>query len=63
MYFSETDKHTAGPASGIVDRLHDVAAVQVFFRRKQKIDHELDHFTRSEVFPGFFVGLFCADPD
>ena len=56
-------QHAARAAGGIVDGFDDVAAGEVFLRREEEVDHELDDFARGEVFPGFLVGLFRADPD
>ena len=56
-------QHAARAAGRIIDRLDDMAAGEVFLRRQQQIDHELDHLARSEVLPGLLVRLFCADPD
>ena len=56
-------QHAAGAAGGVIDGFDDVAAGEVFLRREEEIDHELDHLARGEVFPGLLVGLFRADPD
>jgi hypothetical protein len=40
-----------------------VTVREVLFRRKQEIDHELDHLTRSEMFACLLIGLFSADPN
>ena len=36
---------------------------EVFLRREEEIDHQLDHFARGEVFAGLLVRLLRADPD
>ena len=56
-------QHAARAAGGVVDGFDDVAAGEVLLRREQEIDHELDHLARGEVFPGFLVRLFRADPN
>ena len=56
-------QHAAGAAGRVIDRLHDVAVGEVFFRREQQVDHQLDHLTRREVVPGLLVRLLSADPD
>jgi len=40
-----------------------VAFAQILLGGEQQVDHQFDDFARGEVLPGFFVGLFRADPD
>ena len=63
MYFSDDGQHAARAAGRVVDGFDDVAAGEVFLRREQEIDHELDDLARREVFPGLLVRLLRADPD
>ena len=56
-------QHATRAAGGIVDGFDHMTAGEVFLRREEEIDHELDHLARGEMFPGFLVGLFRADPD
>ncbi len=50
-------------AGRVVDRLDHVALAQVLLRRKEEVDHQLDHLARGEVLSGLLVGLLGADPD
>ena len=61
--FLRDGQHAARAAGGIVDGFDDVTASEVFLRREQEIDHELDHLARREVFSSFLVRLLRADPD
>src|SRR6476660_6696116 len=51
-------EHAAGATRGVIERLGSRAllAVRVAFR-KEKPDHQPDHFTRREMLTGRFVGL------
>ena len=61
--FFRDGQHAARAAGGIVNGFDDVAAGEVFLRREEEIDHELDDLARGEMFPGLLVGLFRADPN
>ena len=56
-------EHAARAACRIVNRFNDMAVREVFLRREKEINHQLDHFTRSEVLARFLVRLFRADPN
>ena len=56
-------QHATRAAGRVIDGFDDVAAAQVLLWREQQVDHQLDDLARGEMLPGFFVGLFRADPD
>src|SRR5690606_36046514 len=55
-------QHAAGAAGGVVNADHLAFGVNVLLAVEQQVDHQLDHFTRGEVVPGFLVGLLVEAP-